>query len=136
LGNPLTDAVGEAAATFVYLLVLLSSENIVWFAWRGGGVSSEGVMYHVMLVILAMVLWMLLLPVRVQVRLDSSGSFPWIFYAIAIAAMVLSYFVLKNHRRFYDWDIEEKMRRDEERRRSKVEGRPTEVAIGGEKIEL
>ncbi len=106
IGNSWLDAAGEGSATFAYLLVLIGSENVVMSASEREEGSSEPVMWEVMLVILAMVLWMLLIFIRVQARVASLSEPPVSLYAVAIVSVILSFLVLRPHSRHYGHKFE------------------------------
>ncbi len=125
LGNPLLDAVGEGSATFAYLLVLLSSENVVLFAAQSEKSTTEPLMWQVMYVIFAMVLWMLLILVRVAARVNSLGQIPLNFIAVVGLCLALSAFVLRTHRRLYGLDTALRIELNKQRFEERVQGNPT-----------
>ncbi len=136
LGNPLLDAVGEGSATFAYLLVLLSSENVVLFAAQSEKSTTEPLMWQVMYVIFAMVLWMLLILVRVAARVNSLGQIPLNFIAVVGLCLALSAFVLRTHRRLYGLDTALRIELNKQRFEERVQGNPTQVTVGGDRIDL
>jgi len=131
IGNSWLDAAGEGSATFAYLLVLIGSENVVMSASEREEGSSEPVMWEVMLVILAMVLWMLLIFIRVQARVASLSEPPVSLYAVAIVSVILSFLVLKPHSRHYGhkFEYERLIKQNRHRQEEAVEGNPSKVRM-------
>ena len=135
-GNPPVEALGEGIAIFVYLLVVLSSENVVLFASQHDESSLVALTWQVMLIILSMVLWMFLVFVRVQARVSSSSLVIFLLGSLTGIAILVSFFILRTHRDVYGQDVALKIRTEGERLEKRVEGKPDEVSLGGKKIDL
>jgi hypothetical protein len=134
-GNPVINALGEGYSTFLYLVVILSTEIVIVLPLQRDESPGDRSL-NVMLLLFVVVMWAAFVFTRVFLESPGGGLPLLVMFLLAIMSVFPAYFVAKKHHENAAYlNVSGEVLRNEEASVTKLEeSKPVEAIVGGEKI--
>lgn len=135
-GNSILEAIGEGSSTYLYLAVIFAVEICIEYAFQADGASLGTRSLWILELMLATILWIIVVFTRINAANAPSGQVPWSFIATTSVGVLLSYFVIRTHRRFSK-DVSQQISKNQAMQIDQLEKKkPTKGKVGGKNFRV